>query len=57
VFDARFRSAHDSRVFDPRNDYDMFLASGVITLAMVRVFLAAVPLHHFASLAGGRGEK
>jgi cytochrome b561 len=39
VFDERFRSAHDGRVFDPHNDYDMFLASGVITLAMVRLFL------------------
>jgi cytochrome b561 len=39
VFDDRFRNAHDSKVFDPHNDYHMFLAFGVIALAMVRVFM------------------
>ena len=39
VFDERFLNAHDSKVFALHNDCHMFVASGVIALAMVRAFM------------------
>jgi len=37
LFDDRFRDGPDSAGFDPKNDFQLFLAAGLITLGFVRV--------------------
>jgi cytochrome b561 len=37
LFDGRILNGPDSKVFDPRDDFQLFLASGVLALVVVRV--------------------
>jgi len=37
LFDERFGNGPDSRVFDPKDDFQLFLASGLVVLAILRV--------------------
>jgi hypothetical protein len=37
LFDERFGNGPDSKVFDPKDDFQLFLASGLVVLAILRV--------------------
>jgi hypothetical protein len=37
LFDERVGNGPDSRVFDPHDDFQLFLASGLVVLAILRV--------------------
>jgi hypothetical protein len=37
LFDERFGNGPDSKVFDPKDDFQVFLASGLVVLAILRV--------------------
>lgn len=37
LFDGRFRNGPDSRAFDPKDDFQMFLATGLFALVIARV--------------------
>jgi cytochrome b561 len=37
LFDERFGNGPDSKVFDPKNDFQVFLASGLVILGILRV--------------------
>jgi cytochrome b561 len=39
LLDASFRAGPDSGAFDPHNDFQMFLASGLVALIVVRVLV------------------
>jgi cytochrome b561 len=37
LFDEHFRNGPDSKAFDPKDDFQLFLASGLFALAIIRV--------------------
>jgi cytochrome b561 len=37
LFDERFRNGPDTRAFDPKDDFQQFVASGLVALGVVRV--------------------
>jgi cytochrome b561 len=37
LFDERFGNGPDSKVFDPKDDFQLFLASGLVVLAILRM--------------------
>jgi cytochrome b561 len=62
LFDERILNGPDARVFDPKDDFQLFLASGVVALVVVRVMAFRVwlrltehPLASVPSEPGGSG--